>query len=100
MDTMKLTIKLPDGETHSFKDLMTEYPEGALDKALGLKDGYMLSEREQTDHLIQMLRDAVDETERNLRNENAQYLRGDAAEVQRRATELAGRLVELDADPT
>jgi hypothetical protein len=49
---------------------------------------------QDTKYLIEELRAAVDETERNLREGNAQYLRGDAAEVKRRATELSGKLLD------
>jgi hypothetical protein len=43
-------------------------------------------------YLLECLSEAVDETRRSLRDGRTEHYRGDAAELKRRATELAGRL--------
>ena len=52
--------------------------------------------KQDATYLIEELRAAVDEAERNLRENNAHHFQGDAAEIKRRATELSGKLRDLD----
>lgn len=40
--------------------MKTEYPEGALDRALGLHDGYMLSDREEEQMKAERIRSELD----------------------------------------